>query len=627
MSYVHPLQEAVQIAGETPLASAEKGPLVHADHTVIEQHGAYYPQNDAATEEELTTLRRVAGHIPITAYVLCMAEFAERGSFYGVKQVFSNFVNRPLPAGGNGAGAPPRGTQQTAGALGKGTVIAAAVVNSFCFLVYGLPVLCGWLADTRWGHFKTICIGIAICGVAHVIMVIAAIPSVIQNGHAFGPFMLSVYILAIGSALFKPSISVVVLDQNPHKKPITSTLPSGERVVIDPEATTERMMLWFYMLINVGGLLGIPTAYLAKLVGFWPAFLLPGIIYFLLPPLLWWLHPRIILHPPGGSDLGNTFKVLGTCLSHGGWKKIGRHGFWESAKPSVIATSSNPKQVDWNDNFVDDVQNTFQACGIFLFIPIFFINDGGIGGASDALSVMLTTNGVPNDVISNFNPLVIILGIPFVTYGFYPLLRKYKIHFGPIARMTTGFLICSIGSIGWAIITHYAYKTGPCGNYASSLNCVDADGVSLVSPISIWWTVIPLSITALCEILVNVTAYGIAYFRAPKNMRGLVSAIKCSMSAVQSAVNLATTPAIRDPFIVWAFAGPSIVGFVLAIVFWFMFKHLDNEEYVLNDEEDEYDMRNISGSDVGGSATVANAKDAEAGQDSKELRPRLTEAQ
>lgn len=193
--------------------------------------------------------------------------------------------------------------------------------------------------------------------------------------------------------------------------------------------------------------------------------------------------------------------------------------------------------------------------------------------------------------------------------------------------MTTGFLICSIGSIGWAIITHYAYKTGPCGNHASSLTCVDADGVSLVSPISIWWTAIPLSVTALCEILVNVTAYGIAYSRAPKNMRGLVSAINCFMSAIQYAINLATTPAIRDPYIVWAFAGPSIVGFVMAIIFWFMFKHLDNEEYVLNDDEDEYDMRNVSGSDAGASAIVVDAKDVEAGQDTKELRHRVAEAQ
>lgn len=225
--------------------------------------------------------------------------------------------------------------------------------------------------------------------------------------------------------------------------------------------------------------MGVPTSYLAKYVGFWPAFLLPGIIYFLLPPLLWWLHPRLILHQPAGSDLGKVCRIIGKrslktnciftdlpsgiCFRRGGLKKLGRAGFWDSAKPSVIAQSSSPMSVPWNDRFVEDTRRTFQACGIFLFTPIFFINDGGLGGAGDALSVMLTTNGVPNDVINNFNPLVIILGIPFFNYGLYPFLRKHKIHFGPIARMFTGMMICSIGSIGWAIITHLAYTTGPCG--------------------------------------------------------------------------------------------------------------------------------------------------------------------
>jgi hypothetical protein len=133
----NPLTEAQVVVGsEGPLAIAEKGPLVHADP--FNQHGAEVADGDTATDEELSTLRRVAGSIPITAYILCVVEFAERGSFYGVKQVFSNFVNRPLPAGGNGAGASPRGTQQTAGALEKGTVVAAAVVSSFSFLVYAL---------------------------------------------------------------------------------------------------------------------------------------------------------------------------------------------------------------------------------------------------------------------------------------------------------------------------------------------------------------------------------------------------------------------------------------------------------------------------------------------------------
>jgi dipeptide/tripeptide permease len=110
--------------------------MVHANS--FNHLGAHTSDGDAATEEEMNTLRRVAAKIPITAYVLCAVEFAERDSFFGVKQVFSNFVNRPLPAGGNGAGAPPRGTQQTAGALGKGTVVAAAVTSSFGFLVYAL---------------------------------------------------------------------------------------------------------------------------------------------------------------------------------------------------------------------------------------------------------------------------------------------------------------------------------------------------------------------------------------------------------------------------------------------------------------------------------------------------------
>ncbi|CZR51849.1 related to peptide transporter PTR2 [Phialocephala subalpina] len=559
MTTIHALPEAQHIvASEAPLAPAQKGGLVHADS--FQHHGAYVPEDHAATTEEMSSLRRVAGHIPITAYVLCAVEFAERGSFYGVKQVFSNFVNRPLPAGGNGAGAPPRGTQQTAGALGKGTVVAAAVTSSFGFLVYALPVLGGWLADTKWGRFRTICIGVAICGIAHVIMVIAAIPSVIQAEHAYAPFMISVYVLAIGAALFKPNISVVILDQNPHSKPTTQVLDSGEMVVIDPEATTERMMLWFYLLINIGGFMGVPTSYLAKLVGFWPAYLVPGIIYFLLPPLLWWLHPRLILHNPGGT------------------------------KPTFMLAEGRVANVPWNDQFVVDTQRTFQACGIFLFTPIFFINDGGIGGASDALSVMLTTT--------------------------------HKIHFGPIARMFTGMMICSIGSIGWSIITHYAYITGPCGDHASSLTCVDADGVSLVSPVSIWWTAIPLSITALCEILVNVTAYGIAYSRAPKNMRGLVSAINCFMSAIKYAINLATAPAIKDPYIVWAFAGLSIVGFVSAITFWFIFKDLDKEEYVISDNDD-YHLSQIESSRV--SDEEATSKAVEAGHgDEKNMRHRMS---
>jgi hypothetical protein len=49
------------------------------------------------TKEELTTLRRVSGKVPLVAYSLCMVEFAERASYYGCTFVFSNFIQFPLP--------------------------------------------------------------------------------------------------------------------------------------------------------------------------------------------------------------------------------------------------------------------------------------------------------------------------------------------------------------------------------------------------------------------------------------------------------------------------------------------------------------------------------------------------
>jgi hypothetical protein len=69
-------------------------------------------------------------------------------------------------------------------------------------------------------------------------------------------------------------------------------------------------------------------------------------------------------------------------------------------------------------------------------------------------------------------------------------------------------------------------------------------------------------------------------------MQALVSAINCFMSAIQYAINLATKPAIKDPFITWAFAVPSIISFISAIIFWFTFKHLDKEEYIVSNNDD-----------------------------------------
>ena len=160
-----------------------------------------YEENEP-TEEELATLRRVPGNLPLVAYLICAVEFSERASYLGVSGLISNFVNRPLPVGGNGYGAPPQGTQQTAGALGMGTVKANAVNQSFSMLAYVLPMLFGYLADAHTGRFKMIFWGVFVFGVAHVLMVGATAPALLANGGAKAPFFISLYMLSVGAGMF-----------------------------------------------------------------------------------------------------------------------------------------------------------------------------------------------------------------------------------------------------------------------------------------------------------------------------------------------------------------------------------------------------------------------------------------
>lgn len=80
--------------GETHLdIGTAKGSIVvdDAERSTIGEH------TNAPTEEERHTLRRVAGSLPVVAYLICAVEFAERASYYGVQPLIGNFVNRPLP--------------------------------------------------------------------------------------------------------------------------------------------------------------------------------------------------------------------------------------------------------------------------------------------------------------------------------------------------------------------------------------------------------------------------------------------------------------------------------------------------------------------------------------------------
>ncbi|KAK8247915.1 POT family-domain-containing protein [Phyllosticta capitalensis] len=550
------------------------------------------------TAEESVSLRKIPGSIPMVCWLLCIVEFAERASFYGAKTVFSNFLEYPLPKGGNGAGAIKKGSEQTAGALDKGLQFANAFVLLFSFLAYVVPILGAWMADVKYGRFKTIVIGVVICFVAHIIMVFGALPSVLQAYKGLAPFIVSLIVLALGAGIFKPNVAPLILDQYTASKPYTKVLGSGEKVIVDPEATVNQIMLIFYALINVGAFFALATTYAEKDVGYWLAYLLPTILFMLLPVLLAFMYKRLVKVPPSGSELAKFVRVCSVAVKENGFK-FWTQDYWAAAKPSKLAekgiTTFGGKPLGFSDKFVDDVSRMLDACKIFLYFPIYNLNDNGIGSVANNQGSTMTSKGAPNDLLSNFNPITIIVAVPILNTLVYPLLRRYKINFGPVKRITFGFTLACLSSVIGAVVQYRVYETNPCGWHATS--CVSE---GRVSPIRIWWQVPMYSLGALSECFCNVTAYELAYARSPPSMRGLVMSMFLFTTALSSALGEILSPVIKDPYLVWIWTGPAVALFLQTWIFWFRYKHLDSQAFMTTGEEEDEASESYDAAAVGG---------------------------
>lgn len=91
------------------------------------------------TEEEMHTLRRVSGKIMWSMWTIAFVELCERFSYYGTSVLYTNFINRPMPADST-TGA-PRHPGDLPGALGMGPKAAQGLILFNMFFAYIMPLL------------------------------------------------------------------------------------------------------------------------------------------------------------------------------------------------------------------------------------------------------------------------------------------------------------------------------------------------------------------------------------------------------------------------------------------------------------------------------------------------------
>ncbi|KAJ1304342.1 hypothetical protein OPQ81_005499 [Rhizoctonia solani] len=597
-THKHPIHQTVPPSPPEKSLDEKKGVLTPGSRSQL------YQPDDAddtviPTEEEKRTLRRIAGHIPISAWLVVIVEFAERFSYYGTTGPFVNYIQRPLPIGGNGAGAPAKGSGETPGALGKGQQASTGLTTYNSFFSYCTPILGAIIADAYWGKFKTINVFVIWGGIGHIILTATSIPSMLQHSPsgAFAGFIVSITIIAFATGAIKSNVSPLVAEQIPDSRETVKTLPNGEKVIVDPNLTIQRVFMYFYLMINIGSLSSIATTEVELHIGFWLSYLIPTIMYLVVPVVLFLGRNLYIKYPPRGSIHLEAFQVLRRVYKDvWSWnpvetvRRMRDPTKWDKARPSQLginnATGENGGQLSkeekkrmglptWDDTFVDEMKRTMNAVKVFVFFPLYWVPYNQMTNNIVSQAGTMSTHGVPNDLLQNIDPIAIIIIIPLMDRIVYPGLRRLGWVVRPIQRITFGFMLAALSMVYISVLQNAIYRTNPCGRFVSSCDTPSSLNVWLQTPAYV--------LIAASEIFASITGLEYAFTKAPLRMKSLVMAAFLFTTAISNAISEALVPVSEDPYLIWNYAGCGIAAFIAGVAFWICFHHLDSEEESQNE--------------------------------------------
>ncbi|KAI8342840.1 POT family-domain-containing protein [Chlamydoabsidia padenii] len=506
----------------------------------------------APTEQDWAELRETSDTIPKAALLVILIEFCERFTYYGLSGPFQNYIQFPDP---------PSYPASQPGALGKGQQTATALTTFFQFWCYITPIIGAIVADSYLGKYKSILYFSIIYFVGLLILTLSSIPAAIQSGAAFPGFVVAIIVIGLGTGGIKSNVSPLVAEQYRSQNPYVKTLAkTGERVIVTPQATYQKLFNMFYWGINVGSLSAIATTSLEKYVGFWSAYLLPTLMF--IPGIITVVAGKnqYVQNPPRGSIFIEVFKVLKVSFGQG----------LEAAKPShlLIHHPDLAAKATWDDVFVDELRRTFRACAVFCWFPIYWLCYSQMTNNLISMTATMQTGDVPNDILQNINPLTLIIAIPVFDSLIYPAFRRLHMPLRPIMRMTFGFVFASVAMAYCAIIQSHIYRQPPYYDHPDGRK--NDVTVALAIPAYV--------LIGISEIFASITGLEYAFKKAPAKMKSLVMALFLFTNCLASVLGFALVSVAVDPKLTWLYTGvAAAMGICAPLFYWIHGKNDRND--------------------------------------------------
>ncbi|NXD36208.1 S15A1 protein, partial [Copsychus sechellarum] len=370
---------------------------------------------------------------PLSIFFIVINEFCERFSYYGMKAVLTLYFTRFLRWEDN---------------------FATAIYHTFVALCYLTPILGAIIADSWLGKFKTILYLSIVYAIGQAVLSVGSI-SELTGGSAnnvapnIALSMIGLILIALGTGGIKPCVSAF----------------GGDQFEEDQERQRGTFFSLFYLSINAGSLLstlitptlratecGIHTKQECYPLAFGvPAILMAvALVVFVIGSKM---YKKI---KPQGNIMLEVSKCVGFAI-----KNRFRH-----------RSKKFPKREHWLDwasdkydkRLIAQTKMVLRVLFLYIPLPMFWAVFDQQGSRWTLQATAM--NGdfgfqIQPDQMQIVNPILIVIMVPVVDSVIYPLIKKCKLNFTPLKKMTVGMFLGSLAFVAAALVQVQIDKTYP----------------------------------------------------------------------------------------------------------------------------------------------------------------------
>ncbi|XP_074946009.1 solute carrier family 15 member 1 [Phalacrocorax aristotelis] len=375
---------------------------------------------------------------PLSIFFIVINEFCERFSYYGMRAVLVLYFKYFLQWDDN---------------------LSTAIYHTFVALCYLTPILGALIADSWLGKFKTIVYLSIVYTIGQAIISVSSINDLTDHNHDGSPdniklhialSMIGLILIALGTGGIKPCVSAF----------------GGDQFEDDQEKQRTRFFSIFYLSINAGSLLStIITPILRAQVcgihskqrcyplafGVPAALMAVALVVFIIGSRM---YKKV---QPQGNIMIQVSKCIAFAI-----KNRFRH-----------RSKQYPKREHWLDwasekydkRLIAQIKMVLKVLFLYIPLPMFWALFDQQGSRWTLQATTMDGNfgaiQIQPDQMQTVNPILIVIMVPVVDTVVYPLIKKCKINFTPLRKITVGMFLASLAFVAAALVQVQIDKTLP----------------------------------------------------------------------------------------------------------------------------------------------------------------------